>query len=107
MPGAGLTGGVIGMASSVRCRTWPGWVPGSEAGSGRMPQAARSAAANSRQLSYRSAGALASAFSSTPLTASGSSGRRLVTGGGVAEICAHRMARPSSRRNGGAPPSIS
>ncbi|AIA06765.1 hypothetical protein DC74_6328 [Streptomyces noursei] len=69
--------------------------------------AARSAATNPRQLSYRSSGALASARAKTASTAGASSGRSPLGGGGGSYWWAQSSAMSSSRRNGGAPVSIS
>src|SRR5262245_28919881 len=52
---------------------------------GPRAQARRSAAANSRQVPYRSSGVLASALFITPSTAAGRSGRVPVSGGGAVD----------------------
>jgi hypothetical protein len=51
-------------------------------------------------------GTLARAFAITSSTAAGSSGRRVVSAGGIAEICAHMTATDSSLTNGGCPVSM-
>ncbi len=70
------------------------------------PQARRSAAANCGQVAYRSAGTLARALARTSSTATGRSGRRLVSVGGSADTWAHMTAMDSSRTNGGWPVSM-
>ncbi len=62
---------------------------------------------NSRQVPYRSSGVFASAFAKTASAAPGSSGRASETGGGGSYCCAHSTAQSVSRRNGGAPTSVS
>ena len=70
------------------------------------PHARRSAAANCGQVAYRSAGTLARALARTSSTATGRSGRRLVSVGGSADTWAHMTAMDSSRTNGGWPVSM-
>src|ERR1700677_1944997 len=71
------------------------------------PNAPRSASANSRQLWYRSPGALLSARPSTASAACGVPCSRDDSGGGGVDMCAQMTAVGKSRWNGAAPVSSS
>ena len=88
------------MATSVGCR-------GGLGTAGPRPHASRSAVANSLQVAKRSAGSFAIARLMTPSIAPGRSARRALSGGGASDNFAHATAIAPSRRNGGAPESIS
>ncbi len=81
---------------------------GRDSGStGRSPNVPRSAAANSPQVAYLSSGDLAIALAMTWSIAGGRPARLVVSGGGGVDSWANITASPPSRRNGGAPASIS
>ena len=96
---AGTTAGVAGAAVTAA-----GGGPDSVAGS---PRPCRSAAANSSQLAYRSAGALASALASTASAAAGRPGWRDRSEGTGSDRCAWMIATPRPRGYTGSPHSSS
>ncbi len=81
-----LPGLVVSVAEApggwLAATVWPG--PECDA----RPRLSRSAPANSRQLAYRSCGALAIARANTASTPGGRPGRRDVSAGGGSDSCA-------------------
>ena len=67
------------------------------------PSAARAAAMNSRQFSYRSPGCLASTWAKTSSTAGGRSGRSSVGRVGCSSTCAQMIAASRSFSKGTCP----